>query len=93
MYRNNAVVEHDHHHPVADECAASTISAPLVQPPAFLSLPLWTTEETADYLRCEPQTIRKAISQKGQYHGLKPRRFGRRWLFSAAEARAMVEAA
>ncbi|MGF6872234.1 helix-turn-helix domain-containing protein [Paraburkholderia sp. MM5477-R1] len=63
------------------------------QQPAFLTLPNWTVEETATYLRCEPQTIRKAISTKGSYHGLKPRRFGRRWFFRAADVRSMLEAA
>lgn len=89
----NTVIEPDHHHTVAAACAASAIPAPPVQPPAFLSMPYWTTEETADYLRCEPQTIRKAISQKSEYYGLKPRRFGRRWYFCAADVRSMLEAA
>ncbi|WP_454824454.1 helix-turn-helix domain-containing protein [Paraburkholderia xenovorans] len=53
----------------------------------------WTTDETADYFRCQSQSIRKAISQTGTFHGLKPRRFGRRWYFSAAEVRATLEAA
>lgn len=60
---------------------------------AFLSLPVWTIEETAYYLRIQAQTIRKAISQKGAYHGLIPRRFGRRWYFKAAEVRAAMEIA
>ncbi|MGN6083544.1 helix-turn-helix domain-containing protein [Trinickia sp.] len=64
-----------------------------VTPPAFLVMPNWTVEETATYLRCEAQTIRKAISQKGAFHGLKPRRFGRRWYFSAADVRLALEAA
>lgn len=53
----------------------------------------WTTDETAAYLRCAPQTIRKALSQQGSYHGLKPRRFGRRWYFAAADVRSMLEVA
>jgi excisionase family DNA binding protein len=61
--------------------------------PAFLSMPNWTVDETADYLRCQAQTIRKAISQKGNFHGLKPHRFGRRWYFRATDVRSMLEAA
>lgn len=66
---------------------------PSLDPPAFLSLPLWTIDETAAYLRVEPQTIRKAISTLGHYHGLRPQRFGRRWRFKAAVVRAAVEGA
>jgi hypothetical protein len=72
--------------------AASTISEPLIVPPAFLSLPYWTVDEVSEYFRCEAQTIRKAISQTGTFHGLKPCRFGRRWYFKAADARAAMEA-
>ena len=93
MRSNNPVIEHDHRNAVKAECAAAAIPEPKTVPPAFLVMPYWTTEETADYLRCEPQTIRKALSQQGSFHGLKPRRFGRRWYFSAVEARAMMEAA
>lgn len=91
MQRNNPVIERGHHHTVAAECAASAISAPMTQPPAFLSLPLWTVEETAEYCRCQAQTIRKSISLSSEFWGLRPRRFGRRWLFNAAEVRAAVE--
>jgi hypothetical protein len=50
----------------------------------------WTTNEVAAYLRCEPQTIRKNLSSMGAHHGLKPRRFGRRWYFKAADVRASL---
>lgn len=93
MQRNNPVIERDHSHTVVAECMTSAIRDPLAMPPVFLVLPHWTVEETATYLRCEAQTIRKAISQKGEYHGLKPRRFGRRWYFCAADVRSMLEAA
>ena len=78
---------------LAVDHTAAVFSRPPANPPAFLSMPNWTVDETADYLRCQAQTIRKAISQKGEYHGLKPRRFGRRWYFCAADVRSMLEAA
>ncbi len=87
---------------VCDETAAAPSGAvnrptaphqKYIEPPAFLALPYWTTEETAEYLRCEAQSIRKAISQKGNFHDLKPRRFGRRWYFSASDVRSKLEAA
>lgn len=93
MQRNNKVIECDHLHIAAAQRDASLISEPMALPPGFLGLPNWTVEETAEFLRCEPQTIRKAISQKGEYHGLKPRRFGRRWYFAAADVRSALEAA
>ncbi|ARK82645.1 hypothetical protein BOC40_01570 [Burkholderia pseudomallei] len=61
-------------------------------PPAF-SYDFLTVNETAHFLRCEPQTIRKNLSAKGSFHGLKPRRFGRRWYFKASEVRALLEGA
>lgn len=93
MERNKTVVERDHVHVVAAQCAASAIPVPGAEPPAFLGLPNWTVEDTAEYLRCAPQTIRKALSQQGSYHGIKPRRFGRRWYFAAADVRSMLEVA
>ena len=60
-------------------------------PPMPHAQEFWTTDETARYLRCEPQTIRKNLSTKGSFHGLKPRRFGRRWYFKTAEVRALLE--
>jgi excisionase family DNA binding protein len=76
---------------LVEQQTATTISAPAPQPAAFLMLEQWTVEETADYLRCQAQTIRKAISLSGEFWGLRPRRFGRRWLFNAADVRAAVE--
>ncbi|MGG1946820.1 helix-turn-helix domain-containing protein [Trinickia sp. NRRL B-1857] len=68
-----------------------SVHLPLVAPGAVLSLPLWTTGETAYYFRVEAQTIRNAISRDGAYDGLRPCRFGRRWYFKAAEVRAAAE--
>lgn len=93
MQRTEKVIERNHRRTAAAECVAATILPQSINPPAFLSMPNWTIDETADYLRCQAQTIRKAISQKGEYHGLKPRRFGRRWYFCAADVRSMLEAA
>lgn len=86
------VIERDHQR-IAAECVTATIPSQSITPPAFLSMPFWTVEETADYLRCQAQSIRKAISQKGNFHDLKPHRFGRRWYFRAADVRSMLEAA
>jgi hypothetical protein len=69
--------------------SSAKIAAPISEQAAFTHEYL-TTDETARYLRCEPQTIRKNLSAKGSFHGLKPRRFGRRWYFSAAEVRASL---
>ncbi|WP_144161557.1 helix-turn-helix domain-containing protein [Paraburkholderia sp. BCC1885] len=91
MQRNHLVVERDYHHVGVAERATAPIPEPLAVSPAFLSMPNWTVEETADYCRCQAQTIRKALSLSGTFWGLKPRRFGRRWLFNAAEVRAAVE--
>jgi hypothetical protein len=60
-------------------------------PPILHAQEFWTTDETASYLRCEAQTIRKAISQKSTFWGLKPRRVGRRLYFAATEVRALLE--
>ncbi|CAB3741873.1 hypothetical protein LMG22037_06538 [Paraburkholderia phenoliruptrix] len=93
MKRNNPVIGSDYPYTIAVEHTAEAIPPQQANPPAFLSMPNWTVDETADYLRCQAQTIRKAISQKGEYHGLKPRRFGRRWYFSAVDVRSMLEVA
>lgn len=89
----DSAIGSDRPHTIAAKRTVAVVPSPLAIPPAFLSMPNWTVDETADYLRCQAQTIRKAISQKGEYHGLKPRRFGRRWYFFAADVRSMLEAA
>lgn len=71
---------------------SATTAAP-IQEQAGFAYEYLTTDETARYLRCEPQTIRKNLSTKGSFHGLKPRRFGRRWYFKATEVRALLETA
>ena len=71
----------------------SAMTAAQIQEQAAFTHEYLTTDETARYLRCEPQTIRKNLSTKGSFHGLKPRRFGRRWYFKAAEVRALLETA
>ncbi|MGY6186309.1 helix-turn-helix domain-containing protein (plasmid) [Paraburkholderia strydomiana] len=78
----------NHHIQVAASAAA--FAPPTSAPVAWSEF--WTTSEVAAYLRCEPQTIRKNLSSTGAHHGLKPRRFGRRWYFSAAEVRATLSA-
>lgn len=70
--------------------ALATTAAPFQQQAAFMHEYL-TTDEVAAFLRCEPQTIRKNISNSGTHHGLKPRRFGRRLFFKATEVRALLE--
>lgn len=85
-----AMTDRGNNHPLPVTESAVMASPTSVQ---AASSEFWTTNEVAAYLRCEPQTIRKAISQKGSYHGLKPRRFGRRWYFNAAQARAVLESA
>lgn len=69
----------------AASAAATTLTTVSVAASEF-----WTTNEVAAYLRCEPQTIRKNLSNTGAHHGLKPCRFGRRWLFKAADVRASL---
>jgi hypothetical protein len=93
MHIFNSAIRPDRFEAIAVERATSAVSEPTAAPPAFLAMPYWTTDETADYLRCESQTIRKALSQQGSFHGLKPRRVGRRWYFSAANVRALIEGA
>lgn len=84
---NPVIAPADHCHATAAHYAATVTPVP----PTFLSMPYWTVEETAEYCRCQAQTIRKAISLSSEFWGLKPRRFGRRWLFNAAEVRVAVE--
>jgi hypothetical protein len=90
----NPAIGSDRPHTIAAQHAAAVIPPQPANLPAFLSMPKWTVEETATYLRCEPQTIRKALSTQNHFHGLRPScRFGRRWYFSASEVRSMLEAA
>jgi hypothetical protein len=91
MHTISSAIRMDRIEALVAERAASVVPAPLAEPPAFLAMPNWTVEETADYCRCQAQTIRKALSLSGTFWGLKPHRFGRRWLFNAAEVRAAVE--
>ncbi|MFM0741688.1 helix-turn-helix domain-containing protein [Paraburkholderia xenovorans] len=93
MQSNNPVIEPDRFNTAATHHTAAVIPSQTITAPAFLSMPNWTVDETADFLRCQAQTIRKAISQKGNFHDLKPYRFGRRWYFRAADVRSMLEAA
>jgi hypothetical protein len=83
---------HDPDHISADVAAETTANRgeQIIQTFAHDFL---TTDETAQFLRCEPQTIRKAVSQKGTFWGLRPRRVGRRLYFAGAEVRALMEAA
>jgi excisionase family DNA binding protein len=90
MMKNSSAVAIDHS---AQTHSGLTVSASAVSHFLHVNDDFWTTDETARYLRCEAQTIRKALSSKGSFWGLKPRRFGRRWLFRAAEVRALVEEA
>ena len=80
-----AAITVDHGKQLAQALATSVAAMP-----QQFSHDLWTVNETASYLRCEPQTIRKNLSCTGSFHGLKPRRFGRRWYFSATEVRALL---
>lgn len=76
----------NHHQQVAASSAATASPTPVLA----ASSEFWTTDEVAAYLRCEAQTIRKNLSRTGTHHGLKPRRFGRRWYFSVTEVRALL---
>ncbi|MGF6997279.1 helix-turn-helix domain-containing protein [Paraburkholderia sp. GAS32] len=88
-----AEINKDHgKHIIQTPAASAAVTAPIPAQATFVHEYL-TTDETARYLRCESQTIRKSLSLKGTFWGLKPRRFGRRWYFKATEVRAMLEAA
>lgn len=75
----------------SDPPAIFNLPKPTFQAPVQLDHDFWTTDETASFLRCEPQTIRKAISRNGSYWGLKPYRFGRRLYFRSSDVRALIE--
>jgi hypothetical protein len=66
-------------------------------PPALATLAggsdLVTVIGLATWSQCQPQTIRKNLSQHGHFHGLRPVRFGRRVMFRVSDVAKLVEVA
>ncbi len=69
----------------------------IATPPALAELSggsdLLTVEGLATWSRCQSQTIRKNLSQRGHFHGLRPIRIGRRVMFRVADVAKLVEGA
>ena len=57
----------------------------------FATERLYTMQEAAEYLRVEPRTIGKFISDESRTNKLKAAWIGRRWIISESNLRAFVD--
>ncbi|WP_242610551.1 helix-turn-helix domain-containing protein [Burkholderia vietnamiensis] len=78
------------------EAAAAVIPDPAVTADAayrttMLIRPYLSTEEAADLLCRRPQTLRKSYALAGSFFGVRPKKVGRRLLWSREALMALIE--